>query len=330
MADANSRLRVSAFMIVLVQACVLGIGIDSSSIAAEESPQPTDKPASASSGQEPESTQRPLKRFVLGATPEERARLDAERRRLSGEAASFGVDPTAIVGFYQFLYGHSSLSSGVRVDTATPSVRVPITPNLLFQVTMPYAWADKNQSNVFPLRGAGDMTTRMGGRIFANEKVALFVGFDASFPTASERQLGTGKYTLGPGGSLAIPLPRMRSLFNLVALDYNSVGGDPSRTDLHFLFVQPAVYTFWTEHWLTGAVMTWAVDWDGRRKTTMNLLGEVGYRFADHWILFAGPGVGVVGKETFLGMDWMVQGGVRWVFRTSLISEKLIESMPRK
>jgi hypothetical protein len=310
-------------------------GTGTLSIAAEKTVGPPDgKPVEAPSEQPPELAEGPLRRRLEtrlhGSTPEEQARLNAERQRLSGQAASFGVDPTAIVGFYQLLYGHNAFTNNLRSDSAAPTVRLPITPNWLFQVTMPYVWADLNQSNAFPLRGAGDMTTRTGGRVFANEYVAVFVGFDALFPTASEKQLGTGKYTLGPGGALAVPLPRMRSQFNLVAQDYNSVGGDPSRADLHFTQIQPAFYTFWTDQFLTGAVMTWDIDWEHQRKTAMNLLGQVGYRFDNHWVLFAGPGVGVVGRDTFLGLDWTVQAGVRWMFKTPLFSERMFDRYPRE
>ena len=309
-------------------------GTGTLSIAAENAVGPADKPAEAQperlQGPEEGPLRRRLESRLLGSTPEEQARLKAERKRLSGEAASFGVDPTAIVGFYQLLYGHNAFTNNLRSDSAAPTVRIPITPNWLFQVTMPYVWADLNQSNAFPLRGAGDMTTRTGGRVFANQYVKVFVGFDALFPTASEKQLGTGKYTLGPGAALAVPLPRMRSQFNFVVQDYNSVGGDPSRADLHFTQIQPALYTFWTEQFLTGAVMTWDIDWEQRRKTTMNLVGEVGYRFDNHWVLFAGPGVGVVGRDTFLGLDWTVQAGVRWMFKTPLFSDRVVDQYPRE
>ncbi len=321
------------FLIVLGILFLVGSGTDAPSLAAEHSAGPTGEPTAASEGKPREPQGKVLGRLesrFYGATPEEHARLEAERTRLSAAAAGFGTDPTAIVGFYQLNYGHTAFTNNLRVDSATATVRLPITPNLLFTVNMPYAWADLNDSSKFPLRGASDMTTRTGGRVFANEDVAVFVGLDTSFPTASEKQLGTGKYTLGPGGALAVPLPRMRSLFFLLALDYNSIGGDPSRANIHFTQVQSVVNTIWSERWWSQAIMTWDVDWNNRRKTTMNLLGEVGYRFDNHWNVYAGPGMGVIGKETFLGLDWTVQAGVRWVFTTPLIPERRLESFPRK
>jgi len=269
----------------------------------------------------PEETRRPLRELLYGATPEERERLSEERKRLSAAAASFGTDPTAIIGYYQLTYGHTAFTNNLRLNNASAEVRMPITPNWLLRVTLPYFWADPNQPRGSTMDGTSDTVVRMGGRLYASENVALFIGTDATFPTAAKTQLGTGKYTLGPGGAVAVPLPRARSLFFTVVQDFSSVGGDPSRANIHFMQVQSAVNTIWSEQWWSLASVTWDIDWNNNRKTTMNLLGEVGHRFDEHWNVFAGPGVGVVGKDTHLGLDWTVQAGVRWVFPTSLLPE---------
>ena len=129
---------------------------------------------------------------------------------------------------------------------------------------------------------------------------------------------------------MAVPLPRLSALFFTLIQDFNSVGGDPSRATIHYMQVQPAINTIWSEQWWTTVSMIYDVDWNNRRKTTMNLLGEIGHRFDNHWNVYAGPGVGVMGRDTFLGLDWTVQAGVRWVFQTPLFSERLMEQFPRK
>ena len=316
-------------LIMLALWSTVGTGAGSVAIAADKSQPPADQPASSSSEKKAEPSRRPLQRMeerFLGATPEERARLEAERERLSAAAAAFGTDPTAVVGFYQATYGHTVLTNNLRLDVATATIRVPVTPNWLVQVNMPYAWADVDQSRAFPLKGGVDMTMRTGSRIYANENIAVFLGGDASFPTASERQLGTGKYTVGPGGAVAVPLPRVQSLFFLLVQDFNSIGGDPSRANLHYMRVQPTVNTIWSDHWWTLVSFNWDVDWNSNRKSALNTLAEVGYRFDNHWNFFAGPGVGVVGRDTFLGLDWTVQAGIRWVYSTPLISSTFIDN----
>lgn len=271
---------------------------------------------------------RPLQTLLQGANPEEHARLVEERKRISAAAKSFGTDPTAINGYYELTYGHSAFTNNLRLDTAVAEVRLPITPNWVVRMTMPYVFADLNQPRGFTTNGASDFLVRTGHRLYASPNVALFIGTDVTFPTGSNDRLSTGKYTLGPAAAVAVPLARLRSLFITFLQDFNSVGGDPSRRDIHFMRVASVVNTIWTERWYTSASMEWDMDWNNNRKTTMNLLGEVGHRFDKHWTVFAASGAGVMGRETFLGVDWTVQTGVRWVFQTPLFSEKLVEDLP--
>ena len=273
----------------------------------------------------------PLRRRLesrLGSTPEERARLAEEQKRLSTAAKGFGTDPTAIVGFYQLAYGHNTYTNNLTIESAVAIIRLPVTPNFVFQVNMPYLWTDLNQPRGSTMNGTTDLNIRTGGRVFSTRDVTLFIGGDVFFPTASEQRLGTGKYTIGPGALLAAPMPRARSIIYLVAFDYNSVGGDPSRPDIHFTQVQSAINTIWSKNWWTLATMTWDVNWNQEQRTSMELSGQVGYRFDNHWAVFAGPSAGVMGRETLLGNDWGVQAGVRWVFQTPLFSEKLVEELP--
>jgi hypothetical protein len=265
---------------------------------------------------------------LLGATPEERARLEEERKRLSAEAKAFATDPTAINGYYELAYGHSTFTNNLRLDTATAEVRLPITPNWFVRVTQPYVWADLNQPRGFTTNGTSDLLVRTGWRLYASPKLALLVGGDVLFPTGSNDRLSTGKYTMGPGAAAAVPLARLHSLFFLFVQNYKSVGGDPSRADINYLQVQPSFNTIWSDRWWTTASMSWVVDWNNNRKTTMNLVGEVGYRFYKSWNVFVDPGVGVVGRDTFLGLDWTVQAGIRWVFQTPLFAEKIVEVLP--
>ncbi|MGH7258032.1 MAG: hypothetical protein ACREIM_06605 [Nitrospiraceae bacterium] len=321
------------FLIKLSILCAVGLGTGSISIAAEQSSGRPDEPIERPPEKQPEPAGGPLRRLesrLLGATPEESARLEEERKRLSAEAKAFGTDPTAINGYYELTYGHSTFTNNLRLDTATAEVRLPITPNWLVRVTMPYVWADLNQPRGFTTNGTSDLLVRTGGRLYASPNLALFVGTDVLFPTGSNDQLSTGKYTLGPAVAVAVPLARVRSLFFLLVQDHKSIGGDPSRANRHFAQVQSAVNTIWSARWWTTASMSWAMDWENNRKTTMNLQGEVGHRFDNHWNVFAGPGVGVVGKDTVLGLDWTVQAGVRWVFQTPLFSERIVEQLPRK
>ena len=281
-----------------------------------------DSPGESSSKKE-DGRQRPLGALIFGATPEERERLAEERRRLSAMAAAFGTDPTAIIGYYQLFYQRNAYTNNLNLDAATAVAQVPITPNWFVRATLPYVWADSNQPNGSTGHGTGDTVVRTAGRLYASENVVLLIGADASFPTAAKTQLGTGKYTLGPGGALAFPLPRARSLFFTLVQNFNSIGGDPSRDHIHYMQVQPTLNTIWSKQWWTSVIGDFNVDWTHRRKTTINLQGQVGHQFDRNWVLFAGAGAGVAGRDSSLGMDWMVNAGVRWVFKTPLFGETI-------
>jgi hypothetical protein len=318
-------------LIVLAILCAVGSGTGSISIAAEQSSGRADEPAEAPPEKQPEPAGGPLQRLesrFYGATPEEHARLEEERKRLSAAAAKFGTDPTAINGYYQLEYGHNTFTNNLRVDSVTAEARLPITPNFVVRATIPYVWADLNQPRGFTTNGASDLLVRFGGRVYASPDLALFVGGDVTFPTGSNDQLSTGKYTVGPGGAAAVPLPRLSSLFFIFVQDFSSVGGDPSRANLHFMRVSSAFNTIWSERWYSTASMEWDMNWNQNRKTTMNLLGEIGHRFDKHWNVFVSSGAGVMGRDTFLGLDWTAQAGVRWVFMTPFFGERLVEELP--
>ena len=309
--------------LVTLSLTVAGGGATPAAAAVSESSEeakPDAKPA--------EGKRRPLQSLLQGANPEEHARLEEERKHISTAAKTFGTDPTAINGYYQLEYGHNSFTNNLRTDSLTAEARLPITPNWIVRATMPYVWADLDQTRGFTTNGASDMTVRTANRLYASPNVALLIGTDVTFPTGSNDRLSTGKYTLGPGGAVAVPLARLRSLFSTFVQDFNSVGGDPSRRDIHFMRVVSGVNTIWSERWWTTASLEWDMDWNRNRKTTMNLLGEVGHRFDKHWNVFVSSGAGVVGQDTFLGLDWTVQAGVRWVFQTPFFSEKVVEELP--
>ena len=297
----------------------------------------TEAPRGSAADEKPAGTGTPLKlgpvrpgsaRAVKPADPDDKkARLSAERQRLSAEGAATGNDPTAIVGFHQASYAYSAYTRGLTTHSGQAMVRLPLTPNWFVQFALPYLWADLNRPPTsFSANGTANMVVRTGGRIYSNEFVHLLVGLDATFPTASNPRLAADQYTLGPGVAAAAPMARLQSLAILGVTDYNSVSRSAGLADIHFTQIEPRINTYWTEHWWTLLDGRWSVDWNNRRKTTLNLTGVLGYRFDEHWNVFAGAGGGVVGQDTFLGLDWGIQLGVRWVFGTPLIPEKLFSA----
>ena len=247
--DVMRRGLVVAFGLVCMLASVLTV----SSVAAENSL------GIAEPQWAPETEGGWLRSSFLGATPEERAHLEDERRQLLEAAANFGRSDCHH-RYHQLVYAHSTSTNSLCLDTATATVRLPITPNVGLQVNMSYAWADLNHGGL-TTNGTGDMTVRAGARVYASSTMALFIGADGSFPTASETLLGSGKYTVGPGGALSVPLPRLDSLFFAVVEDFNSIGGDPNRAQLHYTHFKPSINTLWGDRWWSEASMFLYWDW---------------------------------------------------------------------
>jgi hypothetical protein len=295
-----------------------------SSAAAEAAPQ---EPA-VETAEEPSKQaegERRLLPSLLGATPEERARLAAERRRLSEIAAENGTDPTAIVTFAQLSYEHDSFTIPLRLDLVRPFVRLAVTPSWVLSVTMPYVWADPNRAGTSSTNGATDMTVRTGWRVYSSSNLALFLGTDATFPTASKETLGLGKYTLGPAVAVALPMARLRSLLFVLAQDFRSVGGDPSRPDVHFSRVQTVFNTIWSERWWTTLELLANANWEQNGKSGGTLESELGYRFDDRWRIFVRPGIGLWGKSIPQAFDWNFEAGVRFMFKGSLLPKAFFE-----
>ena len=257
-------------------------------------------------------------RVHISAAAAEPSDDEAARKRLQEIAAAFGTDPTAIVSYYEFHYEHDHLPAGARTDNAVAIASLALTPSWLLRVTMPYMWDVPNQPDTSNTKGAGDMEVRVGARVYNSPYLALFVGTDVLFPTASNEQLGAGKYTLGPGIVATVPIPMLRSLFSVLVQNFKSVGGDPRRPKIDYAQFQLTLNTIWSEQWYTSLLPTVNVDWSRGGKSGMKVEAEIGYQFYGRWEAFLHPGVGLWGNDLQTGYDWIVQCGVRWVFSSPL------------
>lgn len=243
---------------------------------------------------------------------------EAARKRLQEMAAAFGTDPTAIVGYHEVHYEYERVPGDARTHNAVAIASLALTPSWLLRVTMPYVWDVPNRSDTSNTNGADDMEVRIGVRVYNSPYLALFLGTDVLFPTASNERLGEGKYTLGPGIATAVPVLGLRSLFSVLGQNFKSVGGDPGRSKIHYAQFQLNLNTIWSEQWYTSLLPTVKVDWTRGGKSGMSVEGEIGYQFHGQWQAFLHPGVGAWGKDLPEGYDWIVQFGVRWVFASPL------------
>jgi len=241
------------------------------------------------------------------------------KQRLQEAAAGFGTDPTAIAGYYEIHYEHDQLTGGERTENLVAIVSLALTPSWLLQLTMLYEWDVPDQSGSSIGHGWSDLVVRTGWRFYKSPDLALFVGADVVFPTASDDQLGDGKYQIGPGGAVAVPLSAWQSLIYGIVQDFVTIGGDSGRPDVTYATLQLSLNTIWSSDWWTQLDGILNVDWSQNGKTGMTADGQIGYQFNNRWQAFLQPGVGLWGTGVQNGYEWQVVCGVRWMHSSSLI-----------
>jgi hypothetical protein len=234
-------------------------------------------------------------------------------KHLSDIAARMGTDPTAIIGRAQTLFRYDALEGGKRTNNLVARLDAPYHGNFLFRADLPYVWSNPNQPGTSNQDGVSDLFVRAGGRVYADPTNALFAGIDFTFPTA-DKQLGSGKYTVGPGVATAHVFPEVRSLFFTLLQHQVSVGGDPSRRAISVSNIQAFFNTIWTDRWWTRVEAMTQLDWERKATNSMTLEFEGGHRFPNNWGVWVRPGVGLWGRNVPGAYEWNIEVGIRRMF----------------
>lgn len=236
-----------------------------------------------------------------------------ESRILNRQAADQGSSSTQFVGRIQIAGEIRERPSTAGETRANFRVDQPLGDRGLIRVDARYH--DREQLNgQTDLTGLGDISARIGYRLLERDEFQLFAGTEVIFPTASPGGLGDGKFTLGPGVAISIPLPEIRSVLFPVLQHYQSVGGDPSRERVSYSQLELEINTPWGSHWWTNVLPTWRVDWEQNAKSAMLLDGEIGRKFGPHYRAWLRGGSTLWGSGVSGTYNWMVQFGIRYMF----------------
>lgn len=257
---------------------------------------------------EPEAEQR----SQLPKTAAEALR-DRQKGLLDILTAENGTNPTAIVGRFQLSNSYVNSRGGAQSDDTVLRVDIPLTPSWVFRADVPVSWEDPHEPGVSSAFGLSDLFLRTGWRVYESPAFSLFVGADAIFPTATQTQLGRGKYEVGPGIVASIAIPSLQSTLIPLLQHFTSVGGDPSRRDVDASILQLELNTLWSKEWWTLFRGNLTIDWTRGAKTGAALEGEVGRRFGTHWRAWVRPGVGLWGQDVRGSYDWSAQVGIRYM-----------------
>jgi len=226
-----------------------------------------------------------------------------------------GTNRTAIIGRFQISGEYRERRDGSSQVENVERLDIPLGDRLIFRTDVPFVNFDSQMSGSTSVSGLGDISARLGGQVWTRPAfTALFEG-QVVFPTASDPDLGRGKYQFVPGLTFSIPIQSLDTVFLPLVQQNFSFGGDPSRKDVHFTKVGLEFTTSWANNlWWTTIEPDLYVDWTQKAKTAMNLEFEVGRRLGDHFRVWLRPAVGLWGTGVPGAYDWFTQFGIRYMF----------------
>jgi hypothetical protein len=118
--------------------------------------------------------------------------------------------------------------------------------------------------------GLGDIYAQAFVIPYRERKFMLVAGSGVSIPTATDRQLGTGKLIIAPAVVPVWPIPK-RGLFFVKVQDYFSIAGAGSRPDLHYTRITPLLV------WRLKNKPYW-IQLEAESQTDWKNAGHTGYK----------------------------------------------------
>ncbi len=163
----------------------------------------------------------------------------------SAEELAKANNPLAdMIAFNVQYYYRPSLNEveGGAANTTWFRFAMPTGP-ILWRVSIPLETRHVNNSSVnYSESGLGDLDIFAAYIAVAKPKFTFGIGPSASFNTASDDALGTGKNTLGVAAIVfAMPSPQFQ--IGGLVIWRTDVGGDSNRADVNLLAIQP--FYFW-------------------------------------------------------------------------------------
>lgn len=226
-----------------------------------------------------------------------------------------GTNATTFLRRFELSNQYRDSQGPARSDNTTVRVDWPIFRGIgLLRVDVPVRWFDQNMAGTTTSSGLGDLLFRNGYRLINTPKFKLFAGADIFFPTATESDLGLGKYQLGPGVVASIPVEAVNSVFFPLIEHVQSIGGDPGRANVNHTRFNLDMTTPWTPEWWTAIESKLTVDWTKSGKTGMNLEFEVGRKLGPHYRTWVRGGAGLWGDGVFGSYDWIAEMGIRYMY----------------
>jgi len=190
--------------------------------------------------------------------------------------AEAATDPSAILAQLGFLYwtntpnssGATNAANSVG-DTFLIQPVLPLTKNNVLRPALPLIRTPDQNGDT----GIGDLFV-LDAWIFQAKNASWGVGPAVSLPTASQDNMGTGKYEVGPS-ALYMYKGVPKSLFGILGYNLTSVAGDSKRADVNKLFFQPIWITHFDWGYIGWTDQTATIDWENNNEYSI----PIGLRF---------------------------------------------------
>lgn len=188
-------------------------------------------------------------------------------------------DPTAplLQAQVTYLYSDTLRDSSNDAQQLLLEPVIPIPPSRVVPVTqivrpsVPFLDAPDGKS------GLGDISLE---HVFlpANHSWGAFgVGYTATVPTADHRDLGAGKYQLGPAAMIIYYGIENWQIGATITQSWSIDGvGNAAREDVSDATVQPIVNYLWGDWYIGIGDFTWSYDWKDNQGWTIPLGFQVG------------------------------------------------------
>lgn len=288
-----------------VQPAQPSIGKKDAKVPQEEEPVAKAAPEEPKEAPQVEYERRPAKRLLSNIS----------NRLLNVLSGDLGANGTAIIGRFQISGEYRNRRDGSAQVENVERLDIPLGDRLIFRTDVPFVGFDPGVSGSTSVSGLSDISARLGGQIWTRPAFTAFFEGQVVFPTASDPDLGRGKYLFVPGLTFSIPIQSLDTVFLPVVQQFISVGGDPSRQDVRYTKLSMEFTTTWANNlWWTTIEPGLYVDWTQKGKTAMNLEFEVGRRLDDHFRVWLRPAVGLWGTGVPGAYDWFTQFGIRYMF----------------
>ncbi len=233
------------------------------------------------------------------------------------KADKSGTNPINFTNDLRLYYEYQNLAGGGDGHLVTFEARTPILDGKVqVRVRVPYRSLDFLAG---PARisksGLGDVNARLLTVPYLNPRrgIAIAVGLEAFFPTASEDVLGEGKFSLGPQVFVVkfAPFGIKGSLIAPAVQQVISIAGEGDRADVNRTQMDLFVLKQ-SDDKKTYVLLDpqYVLDWEN--DTEFGLIeAEAGYVLDSGVSFYARPGVGFGGDKP---LDYNVEVGTKYIF----------------